>query len=116
LEKHASTNVNEVGDSSWQLFSQGFLTSLTQMVEEAKAANIQVVLGLEPANVLGPWADSTNLEELNSLIANYGAMNNIPVINYGDTLCKPGARRTSAPLAINFTSRWPRHLAPSFRR
>jgi hypothetical protein len=41
-----STNVNEVDDASWQLFSQGFLTSLTQMVEEAKAANIQVVLGI----------------------------------------------------------------------
>jgi hypothetical protein len=109
-----STNVNEVDDASWQLFSQGFLTSLTQMVEEAKAANIQVVLGLEPANVLGSWADSTNLEELNSLIANYGAMNNIPVINYGDALCNCiGSTGGSGigPLS-NLTIPWTPYIVP----
>jgi hypothetical protein len=46
-----------------------------------------VVLGLEPANFLGPWADPTAFEGLNSLVANYVAINYIPVINYGDALC-----------------------------
>jgi hypothetical protein len=66
--------------------------------------------------VLGPWGDSTNLEELNSLVANYGAMNNIPVINYGDALCNcVGSTGGSGigPLT-NLTTPWRPYIVPDF--
>jgi hypothetical protein len=54
------------------------------MVKEAKAANIQVILGIE-----SPYFgfDGQLLDLMNSAVASYGAANNIPVINYGDALC-----------------------------
>jgi hypothetical protein len=61
----------------------GFLTNLEAIVQEAKAANIQVVLGTEPV----VFTAYLPLEPFNSIIASYGAANNIPVINYGDALC-----------------------------
>jgi hypothetical protein len=72
-----------VYDSGFQLYIPGFLTSLDDMVKEARAANIKVVLGMEPQN----FGFAGNLEPINAVIAAYGAANNIPVINYGDALC-----------------------------
>jgi hypothetical protein len=68
--------------ASFQLAVPGFESSLEAIVEEAKAANIKVVLGMEP-NVL---TFSGQLESINSVIASYGAANKIPVINYADAL------------------------------
>lgn len=69
-------------DASFQLAIPGFLHSLGAIVEEAKAANIQVVLGMEPSVL----TFSGQLESINSVIASYGAANNIPAINYADAL------------------------------
>jgi lysophospholipase L1-like esterase len=61
-----------------------FLRGLNAIVEEARAANIQVILGMEPPLVssYGP------LEQINSIIASYGAKHYIHVINYSDALCE----------------------------
>jgi hypothetical protein len=50
----------------------GFLGPLQTMVSEAKAAKIQVILGMEPFTGL----------PLNDIVAAYGAQQGIPVINY----------------------------------
>ena len=64
----------------------GFKTSLQEMVNVAKAANIKVILGIEPL----AWASEEPPYplQLNAIVAAYGAQNNIPVINYGDALCQ----------------------------
>jgi hypothetical protein len=60
-----------------------FLAALHAIVEEARAANIQVILGTEPPLV----STYEPLEQINSIIASYGARHNIPVINYSDAMC-----------------------------
>jgi lysophospholipase L1-like esterase len=65
----------------------GFTTSLQQMVSMAKAANIKVILGIEPLQWADPDAIPPYPQQLNAIVAAYGAQNNIPVINYGDALC-----------------------------
>jgi acyl-CoA thioesterase I len=64
----------------------GFMTSLEEMVSMAKAANIQVILGIESVQ----WASATPPypQQLNSIVAAYGAQNKIPVVDYGDALCQ----------------------------
>jgi hypothetical protein len=69
---HDSTTVGAVA---------GFLSAINAMVQEAKAANIKVILGIEPYMGYG------YMTQYNAVLADYGAMNNIPVINYGDALC-----------------------------
>jgi hypothetical protein len=75
-------------DDAQQVFgiATGFQAALEEMVNMAKAANIQVVLGIEPTE----WASATPpyAQQLNAIVAAYGAQNNIPVINYGDALCQ----------------------------
>ncbi len=63
-----------------------FMTSLEEMVNMAKAADIRVILGIESV----AWANATPPypQQLNAIVAAYGAQNNIPVINYGDALCQ----------------------------
>jgi lysophospholipase L1-like esterase len=65
--------------------ASGFTTSLNQMVSMAQAANIKVILGIEPL----AWASETPPYplQLNAIVAAYGAQHNIPVVNYGDALC-----------------------------
>jgi hypothetical protein len=60
-------------DALMALTTPDLVSNLNTMVQEAKAANIQVVLGMEPPAV----------SQENAVIAAYGAANNIPVINYG---------------------------------
>jgi hypothetical protein len=66
--------------------ASNYMTSLEQMVSMAKAANIKVILGLEPL----AWASEQPPypQQLNAIVAAYGAQNNIPVVNYGDALCQ----------------------------
>jgi hypothetical protein len=75
-------------DDAEQVFgiATNFQISLEQMVSMAKAANIQVILGIEPVG----WASASPPygQQLNSIVAAYGAQNNIPVINYADALCQ----------------------------
>jgi GDSL-like Lipase/Acylhydrolase family len=61
-----------------------FLTNLEEMVSMAKAANIQVILGMESLSWLSQAP--SNPQGLNALIAAFGAQNNIPVVNYGAAL------------------------------
>jgi hypothetical protein len=75
-------------DDATQVYgiATGFLTNLETMVNMAKAANIRVILGIESlqwANAFPPYP-----QQLNSIVAAYGAQNNIPVIDYGDALCQ----------------------------
>ncbi len=75
-------------DDAQQVFgiAPGFMTSLEEMVNMAKAADIKVILGIESvawASVTPPYA-----QQLNAIVAAYGAQNNIPVINYEDALCQ----------------------------
>jgi hypothetical protein len=60
-------------DALMALTTPDLVNNLNTMVQEAKAANIQVILGMEPPAV----------SQENAVIAAYGAANNIPVVNYG---------------------------------
>jgi lysophospholipase L1-like esterase len=71
-------------DPTYSSTVPAFLTALTSMVEEAKAANIKVVLGLEP-NL--PNLNTFIVPQINAAIVSFAAANNIPVINYADALC-----------------------------
>lgn len=72
-------------DASVPYIYPEFLNALQTMVQMAKEADIQVILGIESTS----WSDEgqAHMAPLNSLVANLGAQNNIPVINYGDALC-----------------------------
>jgi hypothetical protein len=70
-------------DADEQLAFPAFLKNLEQMVKLAKAASVQVVIGIESPE----WGGLRSLEPINSIIANLAAQNNIPVINYADALC-----------------------------
>jgi lysophospholipase L1-like esterase len=78
-----SSDADENDDATYRLTFLNFLSNLDSMVKEARAANIQVILGIEPQNLAfgGP------IEPLNSIIASYGAAHKIPVVNYADALC-----------------------------
>jgi lysophospholipase L1-like esterase len=65
-------------DPTYSSTVPGFLADLTSIVEEAKAANIKVVLGLEP-NL--PNLNTYILPQINAAIVSFAAANNIPVIN-----------------------------------
>jgi hypothetical protein len=75
-------DADQTDDASFQLAVPAFVSRLEAIVEEAKVANIKVVLGLEPSVL----TTSGQLESINSVIASYGATNNIQVINYADAL------------------------------
>jgi acyl-CoA thioesterase I len=64
----------------------GFSSNLGKMVTMAKAANIQVILGIESTQ----WASATPPfpQAINAIVAGLGAQNNIQVINYADALCQ----------------------------
>jgi acyl-CoA thioesterase I len=75
-------------DDAEQVFgiAPGFMASLEEMVNMAKAANIQVILGIESV----AWASASPPygQQLNAIVAAYGAENKIPVVDYGDALCQ----------------------------
>jgi hypothetical protein len=71
-------------DATQQISVPAFLDYINSLVQQAKAANIQVIFGLEPSppNVNGGF-----LPQMNAAIASYGAKYGIPVINYADVIC-----------------------------
>jgi hypothetical protein len=79
-----ASNADETLDSNFVAALPDFLANLDTMVKEAKAANIKVLLGMEPSSLS---FEPPYLEKMNSVIANYGAANKIPVINYEGALC-----------------------------
>jgi hypothetical protein len=70
-------------DANWSIVTSSFLTNIQSMVAEAKAANIQVIFGLEPQ-----FTTDNPIEPFNSILVNYAAQNGIPVINYDSMLCQ----------------------------
>jgi hypothetical protein len=93
-----TVDANVVYDSYYTYYIPSFLNNLDQMVKEARAANIKVVLGMGAQN----FEFSGNVEPINAVIAAYGAAHNIPVINYGDALC--GCTGSIAPGGIGYTN------------
>lgn len=78
------------GDSLEQATPVNFVDGLESMVQQARAAKIQVVLGIEPlcGSNYGFAYNGNAQQQINSIIGIYAAQNNIPVINYGDALCR----------------------------
>ena len=97
-----SSDADEDHDANFQLTLPNFLTNLEAMVKEAKAANIKVILGIEPS-ILS--FDSSILEQLNSVIFSYGAANNIPVINYEGALCGYVCSGSGTAVGYSWTSK-----------
>jgi len=81
----AADDADSDDDASVPYIYPDFLNAVQSMISMAKAANIQVVLGIES----NQWSaeGGLNFEPMNSLVATLGAQNNIPVINYGNALC-----------------------------
>ena len=75
-------DANSAQSDSYLTIVPTFMHGLNEIVLQAKAANIKVILGIEPY-----LSDYGYLTQINSGIAAYGAANNITVINYGDALC-----------------------------
>jgi lysophospholipase L1-like esterase len=91
---HIMVGVDDLSDDDDAVMVYGiasnFKTNLQNMVNMAKAANIKVILGLEPL----AWASEQPPypQQLNAIVAAYGAQNNIPVVNYQDALCECHSR------------------------
>jgi GDSL-like Lipase/Acylhydrolase family len=96
-------------DESYPYAYGSFLTSLEAMVKMAQAANIQVVLGIESPQ----WSDLAPLEPINSIIANYGAEKNIPVINYADALCGCVGSTGGVGVGFNFLTPNAPYMVPT---
>jgi hypothetical protein len=81
-----------------------FLSNMQAMINMAKAANIQVILGIESPQWIegGGWVP---MEPLNSIVATLGAQNNIPVINYADALCSCVGSTGGTGIGENFATR-----------
>jgi hypothetical protein len=90
----------DIGDASPALTTADLLAALQTMVQEAKAANIQVVLGLEPSGPQAFGYDCLNpsgvpcLSPTNSVVAAYGAQQGIPVISYQNVPVQGGGSQT----------------------
>jgi GDSL-like Lipase/Acylhydrolase family len=93
-------DANTDDDALFQATMPLFLANLEAMVQEAQAANIKVILGVEPSTLS---YDTLQLEQINSLIANYGAANNIPVINYEGALCGADCSGNSTAIGYAWT-------------
>jgi hypothetical protein len=78
-----SYDIGAASPASLPIINGLVANNITSMVEQAKAANIQVILGTEPP----PPVNATNMTPVNAFVEAYGAANNIPVINYADALC-----------------------------
>jgi lysophospholipase L1-like esterase len=79
-----ASDADETFDSNFVVALPDFLANLEKMVKEAKAANIKVILAMEPSSLS---FEPQYLEKMNAVIVEYGAANNIPVINYEGALC-----------------------------
>jgi hypothetical protein len=77
-------DATETHDANWQISDPYFLSNINAMVQEAKAASIKVIMGIEPTNLSD---NPIIMSQMNSILASYGAANSIPIVNYGDALC-----------------------------
>jgi hypothetical protein len=79
-DQHPSTPLGLV----WHQYEE----SLIEMVQMAQKAGIKVILGNLPADTGSPFEDPQATQFFNAWLANYGLVNNIPVVNYHDALCQ----------------------------
>jgi hypothetical protein len=70
-------------DGTRPLIGSLYAQAIESMVQQAKAANIKVILATTPAS--GP--DAIGVTQINAFVQQYGAANGIPVINYANALC-----------------------------
>ncbi len=72
-------------DAAYQGEIPGYINDINNMVNEAKAANIKVILGTIGPN-FGGWY--VPIDGFNAALFAYGATNGIQVVNYHDALCQ----------------------------
>ena len=91
-----AVDVDLVDDANRSTLVQVFEESMMTMIAEAAHANIKVILGTIPPQLVAttveqpqPWLvfEPTLTAEINGWIENYGSANKIEVINYHDVLC-----------------------------
>jgi hypothetical protein len=70
-------------DGSYQIIGSVFAQNIQQMVQQAKANNIKVILGTTPRSAPG----NIGVLEMNAFVEQYGAANGVTVVNYADALC-----------------------------
>jgi lysophospholipase L1-like esterase len=89
-------DIGLVDDANRALLIDVFETNMTAMVAEATHANIKVILGTIPPQLIADSVqqpqislvfEPTLIQELNAWIESYGLANHIPVVNYHDALC-----------------------------
>jgi hypothetical protein len=73
-----------VDDATFSTATPTYIANINAMVQEAKAANIKVIIGNIPPS-LGSY--SLAVQMFNAALAAYATANNIPIINYYDALC-----------------------------
>jgi lysophospholipase L1-like esterase len=71
-----------VDDATFRFGPGGPAGYLAQMITEAKAANIKVIVGIEPQDFT-----EGNLAPMNAAMIAVAQANGVPVINYGNVLC-----------------------------
>jgi hypothetical protein len=69
-------------DGTLPLVNSIFVQNVESIVQQAKAANIKVILGTEIASTPG----NLGIAEMNGFLLQYGAANGIPVVNYANAL------------------------------
>jgi GDSL-like Lipase/Acylhydrolase family len=99
-----AVEANTDDDAVFQTTMPTFLANLDAMVKEAKAANIKVILGMEPSSLS---TNSEQLEQINSLIANYGAANSVPVVDYEGALCGANCSGNGTAIGYSWTGESP---------
>jgi Bacterial Ig-like domain (group 2) len=70
-------------DESAPIVVANFIANIKNMVAQAKAADIKVILATTPAGA----PNNFGIIQMNAFLESYGATNGIPVINYDDMLC-----------------------------
>ena len=70
-------------DESAPIVVANFIANIKNMLAQAKAADIKVILATTPAGA----PNNFGIIQMNAFLESYGATNGIPVINYDDMLC-----------------------------
>ena len=83
-----AADANTVDDGVVQFWLAVYENDIKEMVAEAKAANIKVILGTIAPEPYGTGVFfGTYFQQVNTFLETYGAANGIPVVNYHDVLC-----------------------------
>jgi len=84
------------------------------MVGMAQKAKIKVILGNIPTDDTGIIEDPQGTQFFNAWLANYGLVNNIPVVNYHDALCQcVGSTSPNDTFAVSLSVQPPDPNQPS---